>query len=615
MKALKLKLLPSKGDYAQLDELFWKWASICNRIASAKDSKKKMEDLAPKKESAGLQFSKTQLHSAVKDVQDLREAARFQLNAKERSLDRTARRRDDIKNALDYPTNRAYLPDSKRFYPKDWKSERTLPSRYHTERKWQTDISRLNKQIERMKNTVERMRRGKIKFKPTRITIWQSSFRLNFPKRQIQIRVTADESHRRTIGFQIEPDQPLIGKNKGLSSLHGKDHLENALKQFAKYAIRAELIGMSDSERKSLKAKSPEKIMKRDKKISAKRAKLAEKTKTLEKWIERQLTPEEASIIKSGRDRYLNTITTSKPEIELGFEELIGKFAEEVMKNDNFLDVNKYSILIRRGINKHKTTAMSRHRSWQWEYFLQASYEDPERPETPQRTFMGIDRGITHLLAIGIFDPSEGQFVVNQLISNPVTDLKRRKKKLLKSITRLERRVRAQHNIHIHENQMKKNLHSIENRIDSYYHLVSKNVVNLAKKHNSAIYLESLERQPLKQHGRKRNKRMQSLNYTLSLFDYGIIAKMIAYKAKAEGITVFDVNPAYTSKTCARCLIEKNGKIHEEDPNLYTRDTSNSKIGLCKKHGQIDADLNASRVIALCGRYGLNDPQPFGKRK
>ena len=338
---------------------------------------------------------------------------------------------------------------------------------------------------------------------------------------------------------------------------------------------------------------------------------------------------------------------------------------------------------------------------------------------------MGIDRGLTHLLAYSVFDPENRKFIVNKLEPNPVSGWKWKMRKMKRSIQYMERRIRAQKNIHIHENQIKKRLRSMEDKIENTYHEISRKIVDLAKDKNACIVFEDLEGQGLKQHGRKKSSRLKGLNYALSLFDYGKIASLIKYKAEAEGIGIWKINPAYTSQNCARCVLElgkfaepkssllldqlKEGseldkrllagtvidmatvdkitkkKIYltgknkddrevkliieikwnkivisvgeweqrhnkgktksefvtkediaefltrkESDSNkerisvldyVYNRGkeivnrnkdpkfTGNKKVGYCMKHRQIDADLNASRVIALCKRFNINNPK------
>jgi len=149
---------------------------------------------------------------------------------------------------------------------------------------------------------------------------------------------------------------------------------------------------------------------------------------------------------------------------------------------------------------------------------------------------------------------------------------------------------------------------------------VSAKIVALAKKYKSDIVFESLSN--MKQHGRKKSARTRDLNYALSLFDYSKVASLVLYKARLNGIRVYDIMPGMTSKTCATCLLQSResayirGKTYLA-PNRKTY--PNMKIGhcpLCHKNerSMIDADINAARVIALCKHKNLNDPRPFGSR-
>ncbi len=170
MKALKLKLVPEKGDYALLHEMFGKWASLCTRMARAPDVKEARIRLAPRKKD-GLEFSKTQLCHATVDIKDHRDATRQQLQGKQRQQSRIKNRLDDIKNAIGNDCARSYDPNhSSRFYIKDWVKPGQLPFRFKTLNAWNRDARILTKQLDRATKTITKMEAGKIIFKPTRIT-------------------------------------------------------------------------------------------------------------------------------------------------------------------------------------------------------------------------------------------------------------------------------------------------------------------------------------------------------------------------------------------------------------------------------------------------------------
>jgi len=70
VKALKLKLMPEDEQYLILNEMFNKWASICNRYNRYAYQMKMGEDniksiLNPKLDANILQFSKTQVNQKL----------------------------------------------------------------------------------------------------------------------------------------------------------------------------------------------------------------------------------------------------------------------------------------------------------------------------------------------------------------------------------------------------------------------------------------------------------------------------------------------------------------------------------------------------------------------
>jgi putative transposase len=78
-------------------------------------------------------------------------------------------------------------------------------------------------------------------------------------------------------------------------------------------------------------------------------------------------------------------------------------------------------------------------------------------------------------------------------------------------------------------------------------HVISRRIVEQAKRTNSTIALEDLE-------GIREGLRVrQSQRYERFSWSYFQLQQMIVYKARLEGILVIFVPPAYTSQTCSRC--------------------------------------------------------------
>lgn len=114
-----------------------------------------------------------------------------------------------------------------------------------------------------------------------------------------------------------------------------------------------------------------------------------------------------------------------------------------------------------------------------------------------------------------------------------------------------------------------------KNFVQTYSHMVSKNVVDFAVKHNAKyINVEDLE-------GYRAN------DFILRNWSYYKLEQYITYKAKIYGIEVRKINPCHTSQICSCCG-------HWEEGQRI--DQSHFK---CKSCGvELNADFNAARNIA-----------------
>ena len=131
-------------------------------------------------------------------------------------------------------------------------------------------------------------------------------------------------------------------------------------------------------------------------------------------------------------------------------------------------------------------------------------------------------------------------------------------------------------------NELNKKLKNLERLSDcernfakTYNHMISKRVVDFAKKHKCQyIHLEKLTKEGFE-------------DSILKNWSYYELQTMIEYKADRIGIKVKYVNPAYTSQTCSKC-----GNIDKE--NRQTQEKFEcTKCGL-----KLNADHNASINIA-----------------
>lgn len=114
------------------------------------------------------------------------------------------------------------------------------------------------------------------------------------------------------------------------------------------------------------------------------------------------------------------------------------------------------------------------------------------------------------------------------------------------------------------------------NFVQSYNHMISKNVVDFAlKNHAKYIHMEDLS-------GYDAN------GFVLRNWSYYQLQNYITYKAEKEGIIVRKIKPYYTSQKCSKCGNLEIGQRPEQ-----------AKF-ICKKCGyEENADFNAARNIAL----------------
>lgn len=776
MLALKLKIEPTRKQYKLFDEMFKKWASICNRISSKGKIKETLNPETSDKNQ--VMFNATQLNQSEKDVNDLRRAMQGLKKQKIVELNELKERRIKIYDAITKEECKERdKQKTSNFRPKNW-------IKFHTPKHWNNELEKLNKQIKKKQQTIEKINAGKIYFKPKRVGLWSNSFMFNFGDKKLLIRPF--ENKEIIVTIITEPKQKIIGKKGGKSSQKGRDYMKKSIINFLIFALHSKLFGLNSKDKPLFYYKISENVIKTFKKNDSFDDFYNEITKNIEKKVNQKLTDEEKKTIQQElssvwqikeydlrknfelskeylecikilseklKERQLKRLKELRKSfqdkvslLKKEFNDVISKQQEDIILDESkkvfdnlaefkkaqhseeyvntlnelakhqfekkeFIHINKYPILIRKPLNK--TKKLKNLKPDEWKYYIQIAYEPINKPkEIEIQKIMGIDRGLSHLLALSIFDPkqtkSEKKFILNELVDNPIIGWKWRLRKLKKSIQHLERRLKAQKNIHIYENQMKKKFRSIENRIENLYHNISRKIVNSAEKNNACIVFENLEKQSLKQHGRKKTGKLKKLNYFLSLFDYGKIASLINYKAQLKDIPVFQIDPAYTSQNCAKCILENNKfkepivvfyledlKIGENIPQVLLEDTNileakikkikkgkielegktkdnqkieliikksfnrivvfhdkeeigefntkiekigesektavsdsvykrgkekikgkpiytgNKKAGYCTKHGQIDADLNAARVIALCKYFNINKPEKF----
>ena len=174
-RALKLKLEPTNKQYSLLNEMFWKWASLANRVSQKGASK---ETLAPKEGTKKIQFNATQLNQVEKDVKDLRGAMDKQRKQKERLIVQTQERLSTIRKMLEDDSKKERdRSRPQNFRPIGWR-------KFHGIRYWNIEVEKLTRQADRIQKTIQRIEAGKINFKPKRIGLWSGTYKINFLEKE-----------------------------------------------------------------------------------------------------------------------------------------------------------------------------------------------------------------------------------------------------------------------------------------------------------------------------------------------------------------------------------------------------------------------------------------------
>lgn len=125
-----------------------------------------------------------------------------------------------------------------------------------------------------------------------------------------------------------------------------------------------------------------------------------------------------------------------------------------------------------------------------------------------------------------------------------------------------------------------------KNYVKTYNHLVSKRIIDFAKKYNAP----QINMELLSLSGTEKESALSTIRW----WGYYQLQTMIEYKAEREGIIVRYVDPYHTSQTCSICGHYEKGQRPTQEKFIC----KNEKCG----HTE-NADRNASRNIAKSTKY------------
>ncbi|MGL5943792.1 MAG: RNA-guided endonuclease InsQ/TnpB family protein [Waterburya sp.] len=247
------------------------------------------------------------------------------------------------------------------------------------------------------------------------------------------------------------------------------------------------------------------------------------------------------------------------------------------------LDIGNYQRGILKGQNPTSATLVKRRNS---DYYIHINLdnETPELISTNQ--VLGVDLGRVDIAYTSDGDNWSGQQL--EKIRNRYATLRKVLQKKASLGTRSSRR-RCR--------QLQKQLSGKEKRFQKHInHKISRQLVNNAVASSRAISLEDLTgiRERTNQQPRTKQERRKSNNWS-----FYQLRQFLTYKCLLAGVALIFVNPAYTSKSCHKCL-------HIGNRNGKRFSCSNPS---CNWKG--DPDYNGAKNLAALG-LSINQPGGSG---
>ena len=219
--------------------------------------------------------------------------------------------------------------------------------------------------------------------------------------------------------------------------------------------------------------------------------------------------------------------------------------------------------LLYKGLIKQSDLVLRRDGRW----FLMGAVTLPDTEEMKVTDVLGVDLGIAVIAADSDGNKYSGS-VLNKIRHRNKSLRRKLQRKGTKSAKRLLKKRSAK------ESRFARDCN----------HIISKNLVTLAKRTNRAIAIEQL-----KGIGRRIRVR-KSQRYGLHSWSFAQLGGFIRYKAEMAGVPVIFVDPAYTSQRCSFCG-------HTDRANRATRSEF-----ICQNCGYMShADTNGSCNIRALG--------------
>lgn len=226
-----------------------------------------------------------------------------------------------------------------------------------------------------------------------------------------------------------------------------------------------------------------------------------------------------------------------------------------------------------------------------WYFTINYSFEPQIRKINTNR-ILGVDLGMVNTAVLQIWDIDKQKwdwlewkecmldggkvYNFNQRVEGMKRSLQRSRK--VSSVTSPYSKGKKGRGVQARIKALNRLNHKISNFKDTINHQYSKYIIDFALKHNCGI----IQMEDLSKIKDKAEEKF------LAHWTYYDLQSKIGYKAKAHGIKVVKIKPAYTSLRCSKC-----GHIDKEN----RKEQAKFKCVKCKY--KLHADVNAARNIAI----------------
>ena len=233
-------------------------------------------------------------------------------------------------------------------------------------------------------------------------------------------------------------------------------------------------------------------------------------------------------------------------------------------------------------------------KSGHWYVSFGTERELEQNPTHPSKSAIGIDLGITKLIAT-----SDGQTI------QPKNSFKANQVKLAKLQRQLSRKVLFSQNWKKQKSKIQKLHHHIANIRHDHLHkitsTISKNHAMIACEDLKVANMSTSASGTMEKKGRH-VKAKSGLNKSILDQGWGMMIDMFEYKQHWQGGLLIKVNPRYTSQTCFNCK-------HVAKENRRTQ----AKFECVKCSYSANADVNAAKNILSAGHAVLSVEGGCGK--